>query len=137
MEPSARRTKYYKYALGRGLSHEDAEDFAQEAFLRHFLCETELNPSWVLADYFRGKNGHPKSYKGKALFISLDEEKGDSFSLHETIPHREWFEPLRMARILAEEAFERETPFWRVVWNLKRYLGLIKPGKRPKKKSTS
>jgi hypothetical protein len=75
LSPEARRELYRVYGLTRGLSDEDADDFAQEAFVRFLVSndEAELKMSFVFADFMRRERGRLGTPRNRARVISLDQ----------------------------------------------------------------
>lgn len=86
------RLKHYeRYALKRGSDNQDAEDFAQEAFLRYFEAGTEIKLIYVYADFIRalcGRTGTERSVgtaNTRSLDATYETEGGPGCSLHERI----------------------------------------------------
>lgn len=89
-----RLLRYRAFAEKRGLSDEDADDFAQEAFIRFWKAgeNAELRLSFVFADFLRGTRGRIGTTRNSVEHLSLDAPfSADSpeNNLYEIIPSQE------------------------------------------------
>jgi hypothetical protein len=75
MTPEKRLQVYQAFGRRNGLSEEDCEDFAQDAFVRHLEAEgAKLVLKFVFADFMRTKHGRPGSTRHSSKAVYLDQK---------------------------------------------------------------
>lgn len=111
---------YWKYGRKYGLSEENAEDFAQTAYLRYLKAGSELTMKWVFADFKRELHGREGSPRGRAttfMFVEDDEDyiAPDRFVLSTTM------------QIVVDEMLDRGIPYRLMVRRLAVLFGVSIP----------